>query len=66
MESTSIEYIIERNCDLTQIGKLLDEKGYGIAMRKSKHTLVLVIFTNIYLLYIKKTNSGFYIKILSD
>lgn len=35
MESSSIEYIIERNCDVTQIGGLLDDKGYGIAMRKS-------------------------------
>lgn len=35
MESSSIEYIIERNCDVTQVGGLLDEKGYGIAMRKS-------------------------------
>ncbi|OXU29875.1 hypothetical protein TSAR_002823, partial [Trichomalopsis sarcophagae] len=32
MESTSIEYAIERNCELTQIGGLLDSKGYGIAM----------------------------------
>lgn len=36
MESTSIEYIVERNCDLTQIGDKLDNKGYGIAMRKGK------------------------------
>lgn len=36
MESTSIEYIIERNCNLTQIGGLLDSKGYGIAMPVSK------------------------------
>lgn len=35
MESTSIEYLTERNCMVTQIGGLLDEKGYGIAMRKS-------------------------------
>ena len=35
MESTSIEYLAERNCDITQIGGLLDSKGYGIAMRKS-------------------------------
>lgn len=34
MESASIEYIIERNCNLTQIGGLLDTKGYGIATRK--------------------------------
>lgn len=35
MESSSIEYLIERNCEVTQIGGLLDDKGYGIAMRKS-------------------------------
>ncbi|XP_067123751.1 glutamate receptor ionotropic, kainate 2 isoform X1 [Centruroides vittatus] len=31
MESTTIEYVVERDCDLTQIGGLLDSKGYGIA-----------------------------------
>uniref|UniRef100_A0A1W7RAA1 Glutamate receptor 1 n=1 Tax=Hadrurus spadix TaxID=141984 RepID=A0A1W7RAA1_9SCOR len=31
MESVSIEYLAERNCELTQIGGLLDTKGYGIA-----------------------------------
>ncbi|KAG8170608.1 hypothetical protein JTE90_012574 [Oedothorax gibbosus] len=31
MESTSIEYIVERECELTQIGGLLDNKGYGVA-----------------------------------
>jgi len=36
MESTSIEYVIERKCDLTQVGGLLDSKGYGIAMPPSK------------------------------
>lgn len=36
MESTSIEYIVERNCDVTQIGGLLDDKGYGIAMQKGE------------------------------
>lgn len=35
MESTSIEYVIERNCELTQFGGMLDSKGYGIAMRQS-------------------------------
>lgn len=34
MESTSLEYIVERKCELTQIGGLLDNKGYGIAMPK--------------------------------
>ncbi|NXQ73263.1 GRIK2 protein, partial [Quiscalus mexicanus] len=30
MESTSIEYVTQRNCNLTQIGGLIDTKGYGI------------------------------------
>lgn len=36
MESTSIEYVVERNCELTQVGGLLDSKGYGVAMPLSK------------------------------
>ncbi|CAL7945896.1 unnamed protein product [Xylocopa violacea] len=35
MESSSIEYITERYCNVTQIGGLLDAKGYGIAMKKN-------------------------------
>ena len=31
MESNSIQYQTERNCDLIQVGKLLDLKGHGIA-----------------------------------
>lgn len=36
MEDTSIEYERQRKCDLTKVGENLDEKGYGIAMKKSK------------------------------
>lgn len=38
MESTSLEYVIANDdeCRLTQVGGLLDSKGYGIALRKSK------------------------------
>ena len=36
MESTTIEYVIERECDTTQIGGLLDSKGYGIALPPGK------------------------------
>lgn len=36
MESSSIEYITERNCNLTRVGGLLDSKGYGIAMPVSE------------------------------
>merc|ERR1719412_2287737 len=34
MEAASIEYHIERKCDLKQLGGLLDSKGYGIALPK--------------------------------
>ena len=33
-ESTMLDYLVQRNCNLTQIGGLLDSKGYGIATRK--------------------------------
>ncbi|GJQ74578.1 hypothetical protein Trydic_g21439 [Trypoxylus dichotomus] len=32
MESSSLEYERERDCELTQVGGWLDTKGYGIAM----------------------------------
>ncbi|XP_065285154.1 glutamate receptor ionotropic, kainate 2-like [Dermacentor albipictus] len=31
MESTSVEYVVRRRCQLKQIGGLLEPKGYGIA-----------------------------------
>ena len=36
MESTGIEYAIEKDCNLMQVGGLLDNKGYGIATPPSK------------------------------
>ncbi|KAK3551646.1 hypothetical protein QTP70_020853, partial [Hemibagrus guttatus] len=30
MESTTIEYVTQRNCNLTQIGGLIDSKSYGV------------------------------------
>lgn len=44
MESTTIEYVVERNCDLTQVGGMLDSKGYGIAMPPSEHHHILIQF----------------------
>ena len=49
MESNSIQYQTERNCELTQIGGLLDSKGYGIAFTPgnlifSVISIFLVIF----------------------
>lgn len=37
MESTTLEYNVERKCDLVQIGGWLDYKSYGIAMPFSKY-----------------------------
>ncbi|KAG8244583.1 hypothetical protein J6590_019836 [Homalodisca vitripennis] len=34
MESASIDYEVQRNCDLRQVGQPLDSKGYGIVMAK--------------------------------
>lgn len=34
MESTTIEYNTQRRCNITGVGNWLDEKGYGIAMKK--------------------------------
>jgi len=31
LESTMNEYVTQRNCQLMQVGGLLDAKGYGIA-----------------------------------
>lgn len=40
MESTSIEYISQRNCNLTQIGGLIDSKGYGVGTPIGKKTTI--------------------------
>ncbi|XP_076658014.1 glutamate receptor ionotropic, kainate 2 [Halictus rubicundus] len=38
MESTTIEYKMERDCNLVKVGGLIDNKGYGIALpRNSPH-----------------------------
>ena len=42
MESTTLDFVVQRNCNLTQIGGLLDSKGYGIGTPKG--TLLLVLY----------------------
>lgn len=37
MESSMLEYAVERNCELTQIGGLLDSKGYGLGLPKGEY-----------------------------
>lgn len=55
MESTSIEYMVERNCDVAQVGGLLDSKGYGIAMKPSKSKTRGHPFCETCVWYIKST-----------
>lgn len=35
MESTTIEYRMQRNCELEKVGGLIDNKGYGIALPRN-------------------------------
>lgn len=37
MESTMLDYMVQRDCNLIQIGSLLDSKGYGIATPIGNH-----------------------------
>jgi len=46
MESTSIEYEVNRHCELQQVGNLLDSKGYGIAMPVSKYRVLVKVCKN--------------------
>ncbi|CAG2182762.1 unnamed protein product, partial [Oppiella nova] len=48
MESAVIEYITERYCNLTQVGGLLDNKGYGIATRKGCEPRIHLITSSLY------------------
>lgn len=36
MESTMLDFMVQRDCNLTQVGGLLDSKGYGIATPMGK------------------------------
>ena len=36
MESATLDYAVQRNCNLTQIGGLIDSKGYGIGTPKGR------------------------------
>lgn len=42
MESTMLDYVVQRDCNLTQIGGLLDSKGYGIATPKGNKRFSLM------------------------
>uniref|UniRef100_A0A5S6QD46 Glutamate receptor n=1 Tax=Trichuris muris TaxID=70415 RepID=A0A5S6QD46_TRIMR len=49
MESSMLEFYIERDCDLTQVGGLLDSKGYGIGLRKGSPYRETISQTVLYL-----------------
>ena len=57
MESKSIQYKIERNCKLHQVGGELDNKGYGIPMRKGSKYKPLIDGT-----LVKLQEGGFFHK----
>ena len=40
-----LEYAVERDCSLVQIGGLLDQKGYGIGLPKGLFYLSFSIFS---------------------
>ncbi|KAG5882514.1 hypothetical protein JTB14_033315 [Gonioctena quinquepunctata] len=40
MESATIEYAVRRHCNLSSYGGLLDNKGFGIAVRKGSPILI--------------------------
>lgn len=44
MESSTIEYEVQRNCDLTEVGAWLDNKAYGIAMPFSESRLAVTVY----------------------
>lgn len=46
MESTMLDYILQRDCNLIQIGGILDNKGYGIGtpMGEPKDFTFLTLF----------------------
>uniref|UniRef100_A0A914I7R9 Ionotropic glutamate receptor C-terminal domain-containing protein n=1 Tax=Globodera rostochiensis TaxID=31243 RepID=A0A914I7R9_GLORO len=52
MESSSLEYEVQQNCNLTQIGGVLGSKGYGIALQKNSEWTDL--FSRQILLYQKR------------
>lgn len=66
MESTTIEYTVQRECNLTQIGGLLDNKGYGIGLPEGKcfyielHFIHLTSFSFCFLRFRKSLSRTFF------
>ncbi|VDK84043.1 unnamed protein product [Cylicostephanus goldi] len=64
MESSMLEYAVERDCELMQIGGLLDQKGYGIGLPKGE-VLFLVHKNSEKMLQKSQTNSHVCLKLHS-
>lgn len=50
MEEPSIEYVVERQCDLMQVGGSVGSSNYAIALRKGiyEHTLLMIQISVLY------------------
>lgn len=46
MESTTIEFVTQRNCNLTQIGGLIDSKGYGVGTPMGRFYVSHLLFVH--------------------
>ena len=55
MESASIEYIMERHCELARVGRELDAKGYGIGDETFCHSVEI---TTIHLICCNVSHGG--------
>lgn len=53
MESTTIEYKLQRECEIEKIGGLLDNKGYGIALPRSEYKRQIYFRHNQKVIYIQ-------------
>lgn len=50
MESTTIEFVTQRNCNLTQIGGLIDSKAYGVGTPIGKYIITHFFLKKTYVL----------------
>lgn len=57
MESSMIEFEVQRNCDLTEVGTWLDNKAYGIAMPFSECIHIVYVCIYIYCMEYKTFNT---------
>lgn len=54
MESTTIEFVTQRNCNLTQIGGLIDSKGYGVGTPMGMFYVSHLFFCSLILVAVRR------------